>query len=160
MQLNSEGYPIELSLVGPEYYLSRKRLNRVLSTKKFSNRIKILGKINYEDLDIIYSQMDACIYASSCETFGMTLLEAMASSMPIACSNRSSMPELLKDSGIYFNPEKIEELKKSILTLMLDEQLRKYLGQKAHNYAKDYKWETTSKETFSYLYNIACRDVG
>jgi glycosyltransferase involved in cell wall biosynthesis len=155
MQLNQDGYPVELVLVGPEYGPSRKRLDDVLHSGPESAHVKLMGKLDYQKLDTIYTQMDAVIYASTCETFGMTLLEAMASSMPIACSNRSSMPEMLRDAGVYFDPENIQAIKDAILTLMQDEALRKTLGEKAHSYAQAYRWEKTSQKTFTFLQKTA-----
>ena len=46
------------------------------------------------------------IFASSCESSSCVLIENMASGLPIACSNRGPMPEVLKDGGVYFDPEK------------------------------------------------------
>ena len=45
------------------------------------------------------------VFASSCENMPNTLVEAMASGLPIACSDRGPMPEILRDGGTYFDPE-------------------------------------------------------
>lgn len=47
---------------------------------------------------------DIFIFASSCEAFGISLLEAMAFGLPIVCSNRSCLPEVARDAAIYFDP--------------------------------------------------------
>ena len=45
------------------------------------------------------------VFASSCENMPNTLVEAMAIGLPIACSDRGPMPEVLRDGGVYFDPE-------------------------------------------------------
>ena len=51
------------------------------------------------------SKSNIFIFASSCENMPITLIEGMASGLPIACSDRGPMPEVLQDGGVYFNPE-------------------------------------------------------
>lgn len=158
-QLNKEGYVVELYLVGSEYSRSRKRLNMIQKANPNMNQVKLIGKVEYDSLKDIYMEMDAAIYASTCETFGMTLLEAMASSLPIACSYHSSMPEMLQDAGLYFDPLDTQSIRKVILTLIQDEILRKELGEKAYSYALKYKWEETARQTFQVLQKIANKCV-
>ena len=51
------------------------------------------------------ARSDLFIFASSCENLPITMLEAMASGIPICCSNRGPMPEVLGREGCYFDPE-------------------------------------------------------
>lgn len=151
-QLNKEGYDVKLTLIGHAYNSAEKKIYE--SVKKhpvLEKKMDWLGVVKYEDLADFYKSSDGFIYSSTCETFGMTLLEAMASSLPISCSNMSSMKELLKDSGIYFNPISIESCKKSIIRMVEDKDLRKELGNKAYQAAKIYSWEKCSEQTFSFL---------
>lgn len=151
-QLNREGYDIKLILIGDAYNSAEKKVYE--SVKKYpelKNKMDWLGLVKYEELSNHYKASDGFIYSSTCETFGMTLLEAMASSLPIACSNVSSMKELLKDSGIYFNPTSTESCKKSIKRLVENKGLREKIGKKANDAAKEYSWQTTSKETIRFL---------
>ena len=46
----------------------------------------------------------------------------MASGLPIACSNVGSMPEILQDGGVYFNPIDVESIEKALEKLILDER--------------------------------------
>ena len=77
-----------------------------------------IGNVKHKDLIRYYNEADIFIFASSCETFGMILLEAMASGLPIACSKISSMPEILKQNGEYFNPKDPESISKAIMKII------------------------------------------
>jgi len=58
------------------------------------------GVVPPNDLATLLAEFDLFIFASSCENMPNTLLEGMASDLPIACSNRGPMPEVLRDGGV------------------------------------------------------------
>ena len=60
----------------------------------------------HDDLHQKYLDADLGLFASSCENMPNILLETMGAGLPIACSNRQPMPEILKNGGEYFDPEK------------------------------------------------------
>jgi len=153
--LNEDGHNVKLTLVGDAYNDAEKKIYE--SVRKYpvlKSKMNWVGPVKYENLSEYYKESDGFIYSSTCETFGMTLLEAMASSLPICCSNMSSMKELLKNSGIYFNPLSIESCKESLIKLIEDKSLRRKLGKKANQIAMGYSWEKCSKETFKFLGNL------
>ena len=78
----------------------------------------------------------------------------MASSNPIACSNRGPMPEVLKDAGEYFNPENPNEIISAITTLIESVDLREKYSIKSSELSHNFNWNKTSIETFNYLYSI------
>ncbi len=99
----------------------------------------------------LLSGSDIFIFASTCESFGITLLEGMASGLPIACSNKSSLPELLLDGGVYFDPENYNSISNAIELLINDKSLREKISYRAKEIAKNYTWERTAFETFNYI---------
>src|SRR5262249_14967918 len=76
---------------------------------------------------------------------------AMAAGLPIACSNRGPMPEILGDAGVYFDPERPEELVTAIEALLKDADVRQRCARDAYDRARQYSWERCAKETFSFL---------
>ena len=79
------------------------------------------------------------------------LIEAMSSGLPIICSDLGPMKEFLKDSGLYFNPLSIIDLKKSILKMINDFNLREKLSNESYNLSFNYSWEKCAKNTLSYI---------
>jgi len=156
LNLKKQGFPIELTLIGDAFANTEEKLNNILAEyPKEQHYVKWLGKVPYNQLQKYYEKADAFIYGSTCETFGMTLLEAMAASLPVACSNKSSMKNMLEEAGIYFDPENVPSIENAILKLFHSRKLREELGKKSHNLAMKYDWKITADKTFKYLSEIA-----
>ena len=82
------------------------------------------GRIAYPDLPAIYGAASVFVFPSLSEGFGLPPLEAMACGCPVAASNTSSMPEVLKDAALYFDPLKPETIAVAIEELLTDDKLR------------------------------------
>ena len=57
-----------------------------------------------------YQSASLFVYPSLYEGFGIPPLEAMSYDCPVACSNTSSIPEVVGDAGFYFNPNSIDSM--------------------------------------------------
>lgn len=114
-----------------------------------------LGFVNHHDLPELYRKAGIFVYASSCESFGITLLEAMGSGLPIVCSGRSGLPDLLKDAGEYFDPERPDSIAEAIARLDENPERRLECVQKGVQYAKEYTWHRCAERTLSFLQKIA-----
>ena len=117
--------------------------------------IHYLGEIPYSKLFYLYQQADAFVFASSCENMPNILLEAMASGVPIACSNRGPMPEVLSDAGVYFDPEKPLDITSALKRLMDFPNIRAENANSAYEKTKFYTWENCAHNTFAFLNQIA-----
>jgi glycosyltransferase involved in cell wall biosynthesis len=82
------------------------------------------------------------------------LIEAMAAGLPIACSNRGPMPEVLGDAGVYFNPESPEEISDALEKLITDRVLRETSAWSAYEEAKKYSWEKCADQTFRFIREV------
>jgi glycosyltransferase involved in cell wall biosynthesis len=80
-----------------------------------------------------------------------SLIESMATGLPIACSNRGPMPEILIDGGVYFDPEDYLSISSAIKELIKDPNLREEKAHKAKQYSKIYTWNRCSRETCEFL---------
>ena len=151
-RLRSKGVPVSLTLIGPYYKPAYKRLNETINKLDPNNEyVKYLHEIPNKDLKIYYHSADAFVFASSCENLPNILLEAMASGLPICCSNRGPMPEVLKDSGVYFDPENINSITDSLNQLINSNRLRVKKSRLSYNYSLHYSWNKCSEKTFSFL---------
>ncbi len=103
------------------------------------------------DLPGYLAEADIFVFASSCENMPNTLVEAMAAGLPIACSQRGPMPEVLEDAGEYFDPEVPESIANALRKLMADPDLRRRLAVRAKRLAARYSWERCARETWSFL---------
>ena len=145
------GLDIYVSLIGGGNSSAASELNNYVINENIQSFVSVKGNMDYENLSGQYSSADIFIFASSCETFGITILEAMGAKLPIACSNRTGLSEILKDAGLYFNPEDPKSIADTVQKLILDINLRETLGERAYHYALDYTWKRCASETFSYI---------
>jgi glycosyltransferase involved in cell wall biosynthesis len=152
--LLDRGFNVHLTFVGGGDKNILKDLDKFIYSNNIpSNAFKQFDFLSLEQVLFHLSESDIFIYASSCESFGITLLEGMATGLPIACSNKSSLPELLLDGGAYFDPNCPYSISDSIEILISDKSLREEYSKKANTISQAYSWQRTSKETFNYIFN-------
>ena len=154
-KLRDMGYPVVLNLVGPSYPASLKRLlKKINKLDKKMEFIRYHGPISYNELHNVYKKSHLGIFASSCENMPNILIETMAAGLPIACSNRGPMPEVLGSSGLYFNPEIPNEIYNALEMFINNPKLRADKAYASFNDAQKYSWTTCAEETFSFLESV------
>lgn len=159
--LRQAGAPVILDLIGPDYPPALRRLRGVIQRLDPKEEfIHYKGTIPHSDLAEYYRRADCFVFASSCENMPNILLEAMASGLPIACSNRGSMPEILGDAGAYFDPERPDEIAEALRALIEDQRLRENYAAQAYERAQAYSWERCARETFSFISQFGSRANG
>ena len=151
-KLRAAGMPVLLELVGPAYAPALARLNEARARHDPQGQfVEYLGKVAYTELHTRYAAADLCLFASSCENMPNILLEAMASGLPIACSNRGPMPEVLGDAGAYFNPESTDDIARGVRELLDSPTLRARLAKTSFERVQRYSWQRCADETFTFL---------
>ena len=156
MSLRRLGFPLCLDLVGPAYSPALRRLRTSSPEDTLESRgIRYRGPIPYAELPEIYQGADLFVYASSCENLPNILLEAMAAGLPVACSNRGPMPEVLSDGGVYFDPENPTEIAEAIRTLVDSPALRAEKALAGFLRAQMYSWDRCASETFAFFASLS-----
>lgn len=153
--LRQMNIPVHLTLIGsPDEKKAFSKLTKAIKEIDPNHKfVQYFSEVSYSEIEKKYKDADIFIFASSCETFGQILTEAMASGLPIACSNMSAMPEILGDAGVYFNPEDPKDIAKTLEILIQNENLRSELAQLAYIKSKQFSWEKCSNETFEFILN-------
>jgi glycosyltransferase involved in cell wall biosynthesis len=119
------------------------------------NRVHFLGYVSDDLLRFLYRKAVVFVYPSLFEGFGLTVLEAMASSCPVITSNTSSLPEIAGDATILLNPENIEELSNNIVLVNTNKVKREEMITKGLQRAKTFTWEKAAALTFDIYKNIS-----
>lgn len=155
-QLRACGLPVVLDLIGPAYGPALARLRKVLQrVDPAHGTIRYLGPVPYEELHRAYDTADACIFASTCENMPNILLEGMAYGLPIACSDRRPMPEILGDAGVYFDPEDVVSICGALQELLASPALRTDNAKAAFSRVAGYSWSQCADRTFRFLAEVA-----
>lgn len=155
-RLRAQGVPIELTLVGApwgQYGAAVKAACERLDPQHAF--LHVLGALPFADLHRRYGEADAFLFPSSCENLPNILLEAMAAGLPIASARSGPMPEVLGDSGVYFDPTSDADMAAALLTLAEDVDLRQTLATKAHERARTYSWARCAEQTFAFIAQVA-----
>lgn len=148
-------WPLALDLVGPSYPPALARLNRALDRWDLNRRwVHYHGAVPYDELHKIYQHADVGLFASSCENMPNILLETMAAGLPIACSDRGPMPDVLGDTGLYFDPLRPKSIEQSLERLVGSPEFREKLARASYLRAQAFTWQLCADQTFAYLSSV------
>jgi glycosyltransferase involved in cell wall biosynthesis len=151
-QLRTAGLPIRIDFVGPAYPPALASFQATLQKlDPQSSFLRYLGSVPFPKLHELYRDADLFVFASSCENMPNVLLEGMAAGLPIACSNRGPMPEVLGDTGLCFDPERVDDIARALRTLAEDPALRRRLAVAASERARQFSWQRCAQETLSFI---------
>lgn len=123
----------------------------------FSDRAVVLTDVNNTELWWLYRNSLAFVFASLEEGFGLPPLEAMGQGCPVISSDASSMPEVLGDAALYFDPLDAPDLAAKIDRVRRDPVLREALRAQGRERAAGYAWSKTAEQTLNVYYR-AVRD--
>jgi glycosyltransferase involved in cell wall biosynthesis len=129
-------------------------LKKSIDENGLQARVKILDYLSPRDLKRLYRTGTLFVFPSLCEGFGLPLLEAMTSGMPVAASKRAALPEIAGNAALYFDPDKPEEIAHRIFELLEDGDLRKKYIESGRKRAKEFDWEKTAKSTLDFYWNV------
>jgi glycosyltransferase involved in cell wall biosynthesis len=113
-------------------------LKKNIEAYGLTKQVHVIGYVGLDELKYIYQKASMLCFPSLFEGFGMPLLEAMACGCPIVCSNVTSIPEVVGDSTLFFNPHDPEDIARCILKLLSDEDSANRLRKKGAERAKKF----------------------
>lgn len=149
------GWPIVLDLVGPFYPPALKILEKTIdNVDRNRSWVNYYGAMPFSQLHKVYVKADLGVFASSCENMPNILLETQAAGLPVACSDKGPMPEILGDAGEYFDPENPKSIADALECLIASKQLRASMAEKSYEKSIEYTWERCAKETFMFIADL------
>ena len=150
------GNDIQLVFAGgcfdEEYY---RKMQDFIREHRYEDRIIFLGNVPYEELPFLYSACMIFVYPSTCESFGMTLVEAMACGAPILTSNIEPMTEICANAAIYFDPTNPAIIADVIFKTIMDKDVISTLKINLLKRSKIFSWENTAIRMLKNFENIA-----
>jgi glycosyltransferase involved in cell wall biosynthesis len=146
--------PHELVLVGVQGFASERIARRVEASPRRS-LIRNLGWVSASDLPLLYAGAEAMVYPSTFEGFGLPVLEAMACGTPVVASKAASLPEVVGDAGLLFDPMDTAEMAAQIRRVIGDSDLRKELRTRGIEHCANFSWNKTARRTLEQLESVA-----
>jgi len=136
---------LRLVLVGKSDYFYERvkdyaRSLGLYQENQFDSPVIFPGYVPDAELEVLFKRALFYIFPSLYEGFGLPPLEAMAKGCPVLSSDKSSMPEILGEAAVYFNPESDSEMKVAIEKMLSDEHFRTDFVAKGYQQVKKYNW--------------------
>jgi len=134
-----------LILVGNKDYFYQRLI------KKISNKnIIFTGFVPDNQLSNYYQQATAYIFPSLYEGFGLPPLEAMAYNLPVLSSKAASLPEVLGQAALYFDPGDERDLLNKMELIVDDQNLRDKLKSAGQEQIKKYSWQKMAQKIIEF----------
>jgi glycosyltransferase involved in cell wall biosynthesis len=115
-------------------------------------RLGIADRVRFEagsdqELAARYRAATVFVYPSKYEGFGIPPLEAMGHGCPVVCSNAGSIPEVVGDAGLYFDPNNLEELRTAVEHIATTEALQADLRARGYARIETFSWDKCAAAT-------------
>ncbi len=155
-QLRAQGLPVEITFIGAPWGQYGRNFPALIARLDPAGAfLHWTGAQPFDTLHLQYQDADAFVFASSCENLPNILIEAMAAGLPIACSDRGPMPEVLGGAGVYFDPGQPSSIADALRLLAGDAALRARIAALAGERAKPYLWERCARDTLAFIADVA-----
>jgi glycosyltransferase involved in cell wall biosynthesis len=118
---------------------------------KINDKVRFLGSIDEKDLPKIYKGAHALLFVSLMEGFGLPIIEAMASGVPVITSNITSMPEIAGGAAILVDPFSVKDIANALQLLTKDHDLYNELIQLGSRRQKIFRWHNTADLTWNII---------
>jgi glycosyltransferase involved in cell wall biosynthesis len=112
---------VQLLLAGsPKFIQERERLKALVAELGLQEHVRFLGRIPDDDLPAFYNASAVVVLPSYYEGFGYPVAEAMACGRPVIAANTTSLPEVVGNAGLLFEPDDVDGLSNALHTLLTD----------------------------------------
>jgi len=135
----------KLVLLGEHIFLS-KAIFKAIKELGLTDRIVLVPRQRHSDLRFFYSGASVFVFPTFSEGFGLPPLEAMACGAPVVASNVTSVPEVVGDAAILFNPYDYDDMAAAIAKCLTNPELRNELIGRGKNRAAEFTWERAARQ--------------
>jgi glycosyltransferase involved in cell wall biosynthesis len=143
--------PHDLVLVGETHGRYEDGVPAAIERLGLRSRIHELGWVPDSDTPALYSLAEIFAMPSLLEGFGLPPLEAMSCGTAVAASNASSLPEVVADCGLLFDPHDVSDIASALERLATEDVLRHDLAARGLARTSEFTWERTASIVLSTL---------
>jgi glycosyltransferase involved in cell wall biosynthesis len=136
----------------------RRQIEAVMEAAGLRDRLVLMEDVNVQELRALYANAALYVQPSVSETFGRTVIEAMACGAPVLAARAAATPEILGDAGRYYQAQDVEECASQILAIVGDESVRQDLVARGLRRAKDFSYDTEVDKLIALLHRVQRQD--
>jgi len=129
-------------------------VNYAIKGYNLDQNVIIPGWVDETDLPSLFNGAKAFVFPSKYEGFGIPVLQAMACGVPVAASYAASIPEIVGDSALLFNPDDQNDIAKSLEKIIVNKELRKKLTESGLRRSNEFSWRKTAHKTLEIIKNL------
>lgn len=148
------GVPHRLVLAGGDADVTRAELAALAEDLGIGDRLLLLGGVQHDQVPALLAHADAVAYTSLYETFGLPVLEALASGRPLVASNRGAIPEVAGGAAHLVDAESVESIAGGIADVLLNDTLRSRLIEAGLRRSACFTWERCAEDTAAVLHSV------
>jgi glycosyltransferase involved in cell wall biosynthesis len=139
---------IKLVIVGQKKWWT-KPIRLAFEKMTHKDEVIFTGRLNDVELGQVTAAAFAALYVSYFEGFGIPIIEAFRSGIPVITSNVTSMPEIAGDAALLVNPFDEQEIADAMKTISSDEKIRIQLVEKGFEQAKKFSWDISAQKLWN-----------
>jgi alpha-1,3-rhamnosyl/mannosyltransferase len=130
-------------------------LIKFIGENRLTEAVKDLGRIDRAQLRIAYQTASVVVLPSFYEGFGFSMLEAMASGVPAIGARAASIPEVVGDAGVLFDPNDEHELAQHVVRVLTDKDYSSNLIKNGNERAQQFSWSRCAEKTLQVYAKVA-----
>ena len=127
------------------------QIEKALAASPYRNEIILPGYLSTEDAVLYMRAAFTLIYPSLFEGFGVPILEALYSDVPVITSNVSSLPEVAGNAGILVNPKSVHDIAIAMQEMANSEANRSQLIQNGKLHREKFSWDASATKIYNIL---------
>jgi len=131
-------------LLGGSMLWDKASIESSYSGSDYKEDIVFTGRLSDADLQKVLGSAYALSFVPIFEGFGLPIVEAMQSGVPVICSNVTSMPEVAGNAALIVDPFQVESIANGMQQLYKDNNLRTRLIELGHIQKKKFSWSRTA----------------
>ncbi len=135
-------------------------VRQVITELGLGEHVVLTGFMDDRDLPLVYKAAHMYIQPVLDDGFGMSVLEAMAAGLPVACAMSGALSEVIgAENAVYFESQDTTNMAEAIHLVFDDEETRKKLHNGGLSQVQKYSWEETAQKTLA-VYREVAQELG